>query len=148
MEHWINLSWPVDYWQLEKIYDFYEVRADAIIYHIKILGFNLTDCAIRGEIYDLNVSNRLASELGGPISAPEIVINHASDEYSEFTATCDAGLTATMQPYAQVEFSITDANGNKYTIMQQPIHFNYQRIIWTEESQNNSEESDGEDPLF
>lgn len=153
MEHWINLSWPVDYWQLEKIWDFYEVVGDTIVYNFKINDFpyDLSECAVRGEIYDLNVSNRMANDFGGPYSAPEIIVTKSGPGIVSFTATCAAGLTYTMQPYAQVEFEITTPNGAKFTIMQQPIHFQYDRIIWNNERQDVIESEDegiGENPLF
>src|SRR5579863_10649955 len=104
MEYWINLSWPVDYWQLEKIYDFYEVRSNSIIWHFHIGGLDLTNWQIRGEVYDLNTSILMASENAGPLSAPEITIDNAAE--GRFTATVAPDLTACMQPYGQVEFQL------------------------------------------
>lgn len=148
MEHWINLAWPVDSLQMAKIWNFHEVMGDAIIFHFSI-NTDVTDWALRGEIYDLNTSIRLANELGGSRSAPEIVVTDTVN--GVFTVTCHTGLTATMQQYAQVEFAGWDASGNKFTIMQQPIRFTFERIIWTSENEpvfEQDDEDDGEDPLF
>lgn len=149
MEHWINLDWPVDFYQLEKIDDFYEVMGDTIVYNFHINGIDLTDYAVRGELYDLNVSNRMANSMAVPVSAPEIVMGVCNSLGSRFTATCAAGLTLTMQPYAQVEFEVTSPTGAKFTIMQQAIHFQNARIIWNSEQQAILEDNeDAEDPLF
>lgn len=149
MEHWINLDWPVDFYQLEKVQDFYEVMGDTIVYHFHINGLDLTNYSVRGEVYDLNVSNRMANSLAVPQSAPEIVMGTCNALGSRFTATITAGLTLTMQPYAQVEFEVTSPTGVKSTIMQQPIHFQNARIIWTSEQQEILEDNeDSEDPLF
>lgn len=146
-----TLLWPNI--NLEKIYNFRCVKADAIIFNFKIVGVNLTNYAIRGEVYDLNTSIRLANTLGGAASAPEIVVTYTSDEYSTFTATVASGLTATMQPYGQVEFSFVDnnGNGNKTTILQQSISFWNERIIWLNETQGVNEDDTeyyGQNPLF
>jgi hypothetical protein len=149
MEHWINLDWPVDGLQLEKVFDFYEVMGDTIVYHFHINGIDLTDYSIRGEVYDLNVSNRMANYLSVPQSAPEITMGTCNSLGSRFTATCSAELTLTMQPYAQVEFEVTSPTGVKSTIMQQAIQFQNSRIIWTSEQQAILENNeDSEDPLF
>jgi hypothetical protein len=151
MEHWINLEWPVDSWQLEKIFDFYEVRNDTIVWNFKINGLDLTNYEIRGELYDLNVSNLMANDLAGPVSAPQIVVTDTGSVsgIAKFTATIAAGLTSAMQPYSQVEFQLTSPTGAVYTIMQQPIHFQFQRIVWTNEASEVAEEEvDGQDPLF
>lgn len=149
MEHWINLDWPVDGLQLEKVFDFYEVMGDTIVYHFHVNGIDLTDYAVRGEVYDLNVSNRMANSQAVPESAPEIVMGTCNALGSRFTATVAAGLTLTMQPYAQVEFEVTSPTGAKSTIMQQAIHFQNARIIWTSEQQAILEDNeDSEDPLF
>lgn len=149
MEFNVTLLWPNI--NLEKKHNFRAVRADAIIWTFTIVGLNLTDYAIRGELYDLNISNRMANELGGAESAPEIVLVSASDDFSVFTATIVTNLTAAMQKYSEVEFTIVDPNGNKTTIMQDQVEMNYQRIIWENETQGvygDDNENDGEDPLF
>jgi hypothetical protein len=147
MEYWINLQYPVDKNQLEKIFDFYVVKGDTIIFHFHINGIDLTNYAIRGEVYDLNVSNRMANTLGFPQSAPEIVVDDAVN--GRFTATVAAGLTSVMQIYGQVEFEITSASGVKSTIMQQPIRFVPERVIWENERQAIIEgDTEGENPLF
>jgi hypothetical protein len=140
---------------LEKIYNFKVVQGDTIVWHIKIVGLNLTGYAIRGELYDLNMATRMVNSLGGPdSSAPEIVLNHADDEYSEFTATVESGLTYGMQPYAQIEFAIgptTTDTGFATTIMQQSIVIGTKRIIWDTEAQAVNEDDGqfyGENPLF
>src|SRR5271166_4020272 len=141
-----NLLWPNI--NLEKIYNFHAVMGDAIYWNFTIYGLDLTDYAIRGEMYDLNVSNRMANVLGGSESAPEIVLTYASAEYSSFTAHLAAGLSAAMQPYTQIEFSITSPTGDKYTLMQQPIKMTFERIIWNKETQpifEQDDEDDGED---
>lgn len=145
----INILWPNI--NLEKIYDWRAVMGDSIYWNFTIYGINLTNYAIRGEMYDLNVSNRMANVEGGSESAPEIVVTYASDEYSSFTAHLAAGLSAAMQPFTQVEFSITSPIGDKYTLMQQPIAMSFERIIWSSETQpvfEQDDEDDGEDPLF
>lgn len=145
----INILWPNI--NLEKIYDFRGVMGDAIYWNFTIYGINLTNYAIRGEMYDLNVSNRMANVEGGSESAPEIVVTYASDEYSSFTAHLASGLSAAMQPFCQIEFSITSPTGDKYTLMQQPIALSFERIIWDSETEpvfEQDDEDDGEDPLF
>lgn len=147
MEHTINLQWPVDFWQLEKVYDFYEVRGDTIVFNFHIDGLDLSNYAIRGEVYDLNVSNRMANSLADPKSAPEIIVTDAIN--GKFTATVTAGLTSVMQTYGQVEFEVTSPNGAKFTIMQQPIRLVPQRIIWQSETQAILENNEtGENDLF
>lgn len=147
MEYWINLEWPLDYWQLEKIYDFYEVRGNTIIWHFHIDGLDLTNWQIRGELYDLNTSIKMASENAGPISAPEITVDDAVN--GRFTATVAIYLTAAMQKFAQVEFQLTSPSGQQFTILQQAVRLVPQRIIWTNEAQESVvEEDDGENPLF
>ena len=130
----IKILWPK--FNLEKTYSFHCVMGDTIVWTFVIVGLNLTGYAIRGELYDLNTSIRMANDVAGSISAPEIVITEASDEYSIFTATVDVGLTATMQQYSQIEFAIwQDYSGPKTTIFQQPIRFTFERIIWTKENE-------------
>lgn len=147
MEHNINLQWPVDLWQMEKVYDFSEVRGDTIIFNFHINGLDLTNFSIRGEVYDLNVSNRMANDLAIPKSAPEIIITDAVN--GKFTATVTAGLTSVMQTFGQVEFEVTSPTGVKSTIMQQPIHLAPQRIIWQSETQAILENNQtGENDLF
>ena len=141
----INLAWPVDPYQLKKIREFQEVMGDTIVYNFTLDGLDLTNCQIRGELYDLNTSIRLVNDLASPISAPEIVVTDAAN--GKFTATVTAGLTAVMQNYANVEFDITLANGQRFTILQQPIHFTFERIVWGPENQNITNNSN-ENPLF
>ena len=138
------LLWPNI--NLEKIYNFKSVEGDTIQWNFQIVGLDLTNYAIRGEVYDLNTSIRMANTLGGAQSAPEIVVTDALN--GKFTATVSAGATASMQKYAQVEFEITSNSGVKTTIMQQAIAFTFPRIIWTTETQNLNDNGDGENPLF
>lgn len=143
MIHNIVLSFPNI--NLQNILKFQETRGDAIVYNFIVDGLDLTNCQIRGEIYDLNTSVKMANALGGALSAPEIVVTDAVN--GKFTATCHTGLTATFQPFGQVEFTITDGSGNKWTILQQPIAFTFERIIWSDETQNRVADT-GQDPLF
>ena len=131
MVHDIVLSWPDLY--LYPIMNFHETMGDAIIYNFTVDGFDLTDCLIRGELYDLNTSIKISNHLVGSESAPDIIVTDLLK--GKFTATIHTGLTATMQQYSQVEFSIWDRHGNKFTIMQQPVRFTFERII-------------GQNPLF
>lgn len=137
------LLWPNI--NLEKQYNFKAVLGDTIVWNIQIVGLDLTNMAIRGELYDLNTSNRMANALGGAESAPEIVVTDAVN--GKFTATTFAGLTSTMQLYSQVEFSVTDATGAQTTIMQQAVTFSPARIIWQNEAEGVYNDT-GEDPLF
>jgi hypothetical protein len=142
----VTILWPNI--NLEKVYNFRAVLSDTLEWNVTIVGLNLTNWAIRGECYDLNVSNRMANVEGGAQSAPEIVVTFASDEYSCFTAVIGQGGTSGMQPYAQIEFQLTSPIGQQTTIMQQPIAFSFERILWQNEAQNLNAEGDGEDPLF
>jgi len=147
MEYWINLQYPVDKNQLEKIFDFYSVKGDTLTFHFHINGIDLTDYAIRGEFYDLNVSNRMANTYGFPQSAPEIVMDDAPN--GKFTAVIAAGLTSAMQLYCQVEFNITSPSGVKSTIMQQEFNLKNERVIWQNEAQAILEDNQtGQNPLF
>ena len=141
----VILAWPVDTLQLNKIRNFREVMGDAIIYNFTIDGLDLTGCAIRGEIYDLNTSIRMANDIAVPISSPEIVVT--DEAKGMFTATVTTGLTSIMQNYADVEFEVTLPSGAKFTILQQPIHFTFERIVWLNENQNITNNSN-ENPLF
>jgi hypothetical protein len=139
----IVILWPNI--NLEKIYNWKSTLGDAIIFNFQIAGLDLTGYQIRGEIYDLNTSVRLADSLGGPISAPEIIVTDATN--GKFTAHVATGLTATMQKYSQVEFSLIDPDGNKTTIIQQAIWLHPERIIWASESQGVTTDTN-EMPLF
>lgn len=143
----VTILWPNI--NLEKIYNFHAVMGDSLEWNITVVGLDLTGYAIRGEVYDLNTSIRMANTEGGAQSAPEIVLTYASAEYSCFTATVQSNVTNGMQKYAQVEFEITDSTGKvKTTILQQAISYTFPRIIWAEETQNLNDNGDGENPLF
>jgi acyl-CoA reductase-like NAD-dependent aldehyde dehydrogenase len=150
MIHNIVLSYPNI--NLECIYHFREVMGDAIIYNFTVDGLDLTGATIRGEVYDLNTSIRMVNDptLTLPGVSPQIVVTDAKN--GKFTATVATGQTATMQQYGCVEFSVWDAHGNKFTLMQQAIAFTFERIVWNTENQNvqgnYDDEGTGEDPLF
>lgn len=144
MIHDIVLSFPNI--KLDRIYNFIEVKGDSILFNFTIDGVDLTNWEIRGEVYDLNTSIRLASSnVDGVGSAPEIVVTDAIN--GKFTATIAHGATGTFQKYGQVEFNIIDSSDHKYTIMQQLITFNNERIIWENEAQGVVEDP-GVNPLF
>lgn len=128
---------------LDKLFHFTEVNGDTIVFNFTIDGVDLTGWEIRGEVYDLNTSIRLANTNAGGGSAPNIDDSEAAD--GKFTATVDAGATGTFQKYGQVEFTLTNPQGHKFTIMQQLITFSFERIIWTNPGDGVTE---GQNPLF
>lgn len=131
---------------LERIYRFEAVRGDSIVFNFIIDGVDLTNWQIRGEIYDLNTSCRMASaNVPDAGSGPGIVVTDAVN--GKFTASLVAGATGTFQQYGDVEFELTDPNGAKHTIMQQLITFLSERIVWDAADQGQTNDP-GQNPLF
>ena len=144
MIHDIVLAFPEV--SLEKNFNFLEVKGDSIVFNFIIDGVDLTGWQVKGELYDLNTSIRMANEnVLGVGSHPEIVMTSAKD--GKFTATVAHGATGTFQKYGQVEFCLVDPLDHKYTIMQQLVTFNNERIIWDDESKGVVEDP-GVNPLF
>jgi hypothetical protein len=130
---------------LEEVMNIHTVLGDSIVFNFVLYGIDITHCAIRGEVYDLNTSLRMANSLGGAQSAPEIVVTDGPN--GKFTATLATGLTSTFQAYGAIEFRVVDPSGLQTTIFQQAIHLSPQRIIWNIEDQGVNADT-GQNPLF
>ena len=106
-----------------------EVKGDSIVFNVMIDGLDLTGYKIRAELYDLNMSIKLATLNAGGTDA-EIAIVNGPSAAGSFVVNVPWGATGTAQKYGFIEIEIEDLHGSRFTIFQQEILFINERIIW------------------
>jgi hypothetical protein len=142
-----NIVVALDIGYVERNYHLYCVRGDTLTFNFTVDNVDLTGWEIRAEVYDLNTAIRLCSS-NVPQAQSNSGIIITSESAGLFTVTVPQGATATFQQYGQIEVTLTDPNGAKYTIFQQAITFQFERIIWNGVEQQVSEGDETNNPLF
>jgi len=127
MIHNIVMEWPN--YNLDVIMALEEVKGDSIVFNVLIDGLDLTGYKIRAELYDLNMSVKLATLNSGGAD-DQILIHTGPSAMGSFVVNIPYGATGTAQKYAMIEIELEDTHGSHFTIVQQQILFINERIVW------------------